>query len=89
MAEEELKEGRSRIAKRSRANLIEIFKKWAEEAGEIYEEVENEILWLGGVKFVGEYRVKFGPRQSQMKLMTMRSSRTRRHDLTGSVVIRN
>jgi hypothetical protein len=55
-AEEELKEGRDRIAKKSRANLVELFKKWTEEAGEMYEEVEREILWLGGVKFVGEYR---------------------------------
>ena len=55
-AEEELKDGRARIAKRSRANLVELFKKWAEEAGEMYQEVEGEILWLSGVKFVGEYR---------------------------------
>ena len=55
-AEKELKEGRARMAKRSRANLIELFKKWSEEAGETYEEVEGEILWHGGVKFVGEYR---------------------------------
>jgi hypothetical protein len=53
---EELKEGRDRIAKKIRANLVELFKKWTEEAGEIYKEVEREILWLGGVKFVGVYR---------------------------------
>ena len=55
-AEEELKESRARMTKRSIANLIELFKKWSEEAGETYEEVEGEILWHGGVKFVGEYR---------------------------------
>jgi hypothetical protein len=54
-ADEELKEGRAKIAKKSRANLEGLFKKWAQEAGEVYEEVEREILWLGGVKFLGTY----------------------------------
>jgi len=54
-AEEELKEGRAKVAKKSRSNLEELFKKWAQEASEVYEEVEREILWLGGVKFLGTY----------------------------------
>jgi hypothetical protein len=54
-AEAELQEGRAKIAKKSRANLEGLFKKWAQETGEVYEEVEREVLWLGGVKFLGTY----------------------------------
>ena len=55
-ADEEMKEGRAKVAKKSRANLEGLFKKWAQEAiSEAYEEVEHEILWLGGVKFLGTY----------------------------------
>ena len=54
-AEAEVKEGRAKAAKKSRGNLEELFKKWAQEAGEVYEEVEREILWLSGVKFLGSY----------------------------------
>ena len=55
-AEAEVKEGRAKIAKKSRANLEELFKKWAQEVSEVYEEVEREILWLGGVKFLSTYK---------------------------------
>jgi hypothetical protein len=54
-AEEEVKEGRAKVIKKSRANLEELFKKWAQDTSEVYEEVEREILWLGGVKFLGSY----------------------------------
>lgn len=54
-ADGELKDGRAKIAKKSRANLEEPFKKWAQEASKVYKEVELEILWLSGVKFLGTY----------------------------------
>jgi len=54
-AEAELKEERTKVAKKGRANLEELFKKWAKEVSEVYEEVEREVLWLGGVKFLGSY----------------------------------
>ena len=54
-AEAELKDRRAKIAKKSRANLEEFFKKWVQEASEVYEEVEHQILWLGGVKFLGSH----------------------------------
>jgi len=54
-ADEELKEGRAKVRKKSRANLEGLFKKWAQEASEVYEEVDGEVLWLGGLKFVGSY----------------------------------
>jgi len=54
-ADEELKEGRAKITKKGRADLEKLIEKWVQERGEVYEEVESEILWLGGVKFLGTY----------------------------------
>ena len=54
-ADEELKEGRAKITKKGRADLEKLIEKWVQERGEVYEEVESEILWLRGVKFLGTY----------------------------------